>query len=268
MCAINKNQQPNQLTMRTSLFYFSNKTKSAFFIMALFFLSFFIHAQNDARGALMSMSEMTIKPGHTAQFEAGVKAWKKCYNENNGDGNWNVWRRINGAGTVYTVTGSMENWAEMDDSNDPTDGKCNTLAINLITPHIESQTRNFARSMPGVSKTMPEDTKVVEVWFVKVKNRGLHNEIVKEVSKAIKAKEGNARGAWYSTIGGDSSQPDYFVATHYNNFAAMDNDREGVWKIYEQSVGKKKADEMAEKMRNNMVSDWGYMYALNEDLSN
>ena len=45
---------------------------------------------------LLNLSEITLKPGHEAQFIEGVKAYKKCYNDNEGKENWNMWRRMQG----------------------------------------------------------------------------------------------------------------------------------------------------------------------------
>ena len=240
----------------------------AWIIVFTLSLSLSVYSQEESKPYVMASTDFEIKPGHSAQFLAGVKAWKKCYKDNGGDGEWNVWRRVNGAGNAYTVTSTMENWAEMDDDNDEAGNKCAATAINLIVPNVKSQSNHYSRFMPEISQDFPEDTKVVWVGYYRVKNSDLHNSIIKDVVSAIKAKEGKPRGVWYSSAGGDTSAPDYFVAVPMKKFADMDMKRDGVWKIYEDANGKKKADEMREQFRNNLESSWSYMFALNEELSN
>ena len=104
--------------------------------------------------------------------------------------------------------------------------------------------------------------------FFKVKDNDLFTEIVKSVEASVKAKEGQPRGVWYSSMGGSSDQSDYFVAVPMKNFAAMDTSMEGVWKVHAAEHGKKKSDEMREQFRNNLVSEWSYIYSLSEALSN
>ena len=112
-------------------------------------------------------NESFLKQGHEAQFIEGVKSWKKCYQDNEGKNKWNMWRRVQGEGSVYTLTSSMAKWAEMDEDNDIAGQKCRIKVVDLIRPHIKSTNYNIARSMPEVSRTtpMPEDTKLV--WVCK-----------------------------------------------------------------------------------------------------
>ena len=53
------------------------------------------HAQEvEDNSMILSVTEFTIKPGHNTQFREGVKAWKSCYLENEGDWSWEVWSRV------------------------------------------------------------------------------------------------------------------------------------------------------------------------------
>lgn len=244
------------------------QTAVIYFVAIMFWLCPTIQAQDKESPTLMFMRQFEVKPGHDAQFNAGLIAWKKCYNENKGDSHWNAWKRRNGEGTSYTMSRWMENWAELDEDTSAASDNCASLAINLITPHVESQTRNYARLMTEMSREFPQDAKVVYVGFFKVKDNDLFTEIVKSVEASVKAKEGQPRGVWYSSMGGSSDQSDYFVAVPMKNFAAMDTSMEGVWKVHAAEHGKKKSDEMREQFRNNLVSEWSYIYSLSEALSN
>lgn len=219
---------------------------------------------------LLNLSEITVKSGHDAQFLEGVKSWKKCYVDSEGKDKWNMWRRVQGEGSVYTLTSTMANWAEMDDDSDEAGKDCYLNVVNLIMPHVESVHYNIARSLPGLSRStgMPEDTKVVWVYNVKTDNSTNFREVIGEITKAIKNAEGDSRGTWYSTVGGSPEVSDYFVGIPYKNFADMDVERDGVWKIYEKANGKEKTDELRAKFRASVSSDWSYIYTLKKELSN
>ena len=219
---------------------------------------------------LLNLSEITVKSGHDAQFIEGVKSYKKCYNDNEGKDKWNMWRRVQGEGSVYTFTSTMANWAEMDDDNDPAGKECRMKVVNLIMPHVKSVHYNIARSIPAFSRStgMPEDTKVVWVYNVKTNNSTSFREVVGEINKSLKKAEGDSRGTWYSTVGGSPEVSDYFVGVPYKNFAEMDVDRDGAWTVYEKANGKVKTDELRAKFRASVSSDWSYIYTLNKELSN
>ena len=219
---------------------------------------------------LLNLSEITVKPGHNAQFLEGVKSWKECYLENKGEDKWNMWKRVQGEGNVYTMTSSMANWAEMDDNNDPAGKECRMKVVNLIMPHVKSVHYNIARSMPSYSRStpMPEDTKLVWVYNVKANNSTNFKEVVGEITNALKKGEGDSRGTWYNTVGGSPEVSDYFVGIPYKNFAALDVDRDGAWKVYEKANGKVKTDALRAKFRASVSSDWSYIYTLNKELSN
>ncbi|WP_299552902.1 hypothetical protein [Seonamhaeicola sp.] len=219
---------------------------------------------------LLNLSEITVKTGHDAQFVEGVKAWKECYLENKGEDNWNMWRRVQGEGNVYTMTSVMANWAEMDEKGDPAGKECRMIVVNLIMPHVESVHYNIARSKPDVSRSapMPEDTGLVWVYSVQVNNSTDFNEVVSEISKAVKKAEGDGRGTWYNVMGGAPEVPHYFIGIPFKNFAALDVERDGVWKVYEKAHGKSKTDALRAKFRACVDKDWSYMYTLQKELSN
>lgn len=222
----------------------------------------------DNESFLLNISEITVKHGHNAQFMEGVKTWKKCYQDNKGDEPWNMWRRVQGEGTVYALTSRMANWAEMDKEGDDASKACRIHVVNLIMPHVSSVNYNIARYLPKVSTMNSSDENtLVWVWDVKTSNSRDFMEVVREISGAIQKAEGNKRGAWYSMEGGGPDAPNYFVAVPFKNFASMDIDREGVWEIYEKQNGKTKTDALRKKMNASISSDWSYMYSLIKDLS-
>lgn len=242
------------------------------FLFVLFIFAFStllspkIQAQKSEKGFILSMTTLTIKPGHDVQFREGVKAWKACYIENKGEWTWNVWHQMNGEGNVYILTSTMPNWAEMDETND--DGKnCRDLVRNLINPHIESAEDNFARFEPEYSKAYPNPDPVLWVTYWQANNGMKFREIVKEVTAATAKAEGSSRGYWYSLMGGSKDAADFLVATPFTNFAALDMDRENVWNIYEKANGKEKRDQLQAEFRGTIKEVWSYLYKLDADLS-
>jgi hypothetical protein len=225
-----------------------------------------VQAQETEKGFILSMTEFTIKPGHDMQFREGVKAWKACYLKNGGDWTWNVWHRKNGEGNVYVLTSGMANWAEMDET-DEAGMKCRDLSRELINPHVESAESNFARFIPEFSKSYPNPDPVLWVSYWQVNNWRKFREIIKEVTDETAKAEGAPRGFWYSVMGGSKDSPDFFVATPFANFAAMDVERENVMTIYEKAHGKEKRDEMQAAFREITDASWSYIFKLDADLS-
>ncbi|MDN3492922.1 hypothetical protein [Winogradskyella bathintestinalis] len=222
-------------------------------------------AQDEKESVLMNLTEYTIKFGENSKFTEGVKKWNKCYKENNGTETWNVWHRLQGKGNVYVLSGIMENWAAMDKA-DPAGKACRTVALDFITPHIESTEFNMARSLPELSRTAAlEDNTIVWVTSFKVNNSMVFNEVIKAVSTAINQKEGDKRGYWYSIMGGEGA--DYFVSSPYKNFADLDTDTDNVWDIYESVHGKSKTKDIREKFRATIDDIWSYLYTLETELS-
>lgn len=252
--------------MRTITSGIANLVLAFIFIAVSTIFSNGVQAQETERGFILSMTEFTVKPGHNNQFREGVKAWKACYLENEGEWTWNMWGRVNGEGNVYVLTSAMGNWAEMDET-DEKGMKCRDIGRDLINPHVESSETNFARFRPELSKTYPNPDPVLWVTYWQVNNWTKFREIVKDVQDEMAKAEGSPRGFWYSVMGGSTATPDFFVATPFANFAAMDVERENVWTIYEKAKGKKKRDEMQAAWRETIDASWSYIYRLAADLS-
>ncbi|MBS1747795.1 MAG: hypothetical protein JST21_16645 [Bacteroidetes bacterium] len=237
-------------------------------ICALLLLPLVSSAQ-EKPGRLLNITEITVKPGHDAQFVQAVKLWKECYLKNKGTDHLSVWHRVQGKGNVYVLTGSMANWAEMDKA-DPAGKACRDIAINLINPNIESTENSIARDMPDFSGPAMDSIKLIWVTFFKVSNNQDFMDILKDMSAAIKTANGNLKGYWHHILGGDPESPNYFVTDPYKSFADLDNDNDNdsPWEIYEKVNGKKAADEIRAKFRSATENVWSYLYTLEKDLSN
>ncbi len=104
-----------------------------------------VRAQAEDGSIILSTMEFTVKPGHNSQFRNGIETWKKCYLENEGEWQWNLWQRVQGTGNVYVLSSNMDSWAEMDDGPDPAGRECRDIVRDLINPNIENGTMNMSR---------------------------------------------------------------------------------------------------------------------------
>lgn len=244
-------------------------TKAIFLFSVIFISSSIItasYAQDDDGGGILSMTEFTVKPGHDFQFREGVKAWKDCYLENEGDWTWTIWHRLQGDGNVYVLTSWMDKWAEFDES-DPAGKECRDIARELINPHIESSSYNLAWYMNDLSIQEDIDFDVVWVNYWTVKNSQKFMAVVREVEGVLKEVEGDSRGFWYNVMGGEPGTPDYFVVDPYQNFAAMDEDTDGVWSVVEKAKGEGKKDELRAAMREATDEYWSFVFNRIKELS-
>lgn len=244
--------------------------------ISLFGLSFFliaalasqnVRAQDNEESVIMSLTEFTIKPGHNTQFVEGVKTWKECYLEHEGEWTWYMSRRVQGTGNVYALRSYMENWAEMDDASDEAGQACRNLVVNLINPNVEKATTHLSRFIPSISKASGGSADVVNVIYWRVKNSTLFMETVREVVSTVREAEGEPRGYWYGSIGGDLNAPHYSLATPYKNFAAMDEERDGVWTVVENELGEEKRAELQNNFRESVDQSWSFMWRNVPDLS-
>jgi hypothetical protein len=219
---------------------------------------------------LLTLSEITVKQGHNAQFMEGVKKWKECYNKEEGTNSWAFWSRLQGEGNVYVISGNMPNWAEMD-KEDMASKSCSMIAMNFITPHVEKINYNITKTLPEWSKKSENtDTKLAWVTSFRVKNNVLFAEIIKEITEAIISEEGEPRGNWYRFMGGSEDAPDYMVSDLFKSYAGVDENekRNGPFGIYKKVNGDKKANQMMDRWMNAIDGSWSYIYELNTALSN
>jgi hypothetical protein len=224
-------------------------------------------AQEEAANQMLSLLELQVKAGHDSDLRAGIAAWKECYVENEGDGSWNLWRRQQGQGTVYVAAFTMKNWGDLD-TPDEAARNCQDVAREKITPytHAEGTTSSYVRLMPDISRSAPVGD-VIWVSNFRAEDSRLMMEVARKVVAAIKEVEGDSRGYWYSVMGGDENAADYFVVTPFENFAALEQERDEVWEV----VTKVRGEEESERLRNGFMesldNSWAYLFRRDSELS-
>lgn len=215
------------------------------------------HAQEES-GHLLSILEIKVKAGHDRQFREGLAAWKDCYLENDGDGTWNFWDRVQGKGSVYVGTFRMANWAEMD-AQDPASMACRDVVMEQLIPHSAGVESSLARAIPALSAEAGQ-TDVVWVTYFRAADGRAFRRAVEAISGVIREVEGQPRGYWYNVIGGPEKSATHFLVTPYENFAAMDEDRDGVFTVIENARGEEEAERLRSMGMDAIDGAWSYIY--------
>jgi len=225
------------------------------------------HAQETNDSYMLEITKVGVKIGHDMKFRESVKGYHECLMANDYSGSWSAWSNVGGEGRSYHFVSRMANWAELD-STDEASKTCWAEHHDSITGHVESIETRYARSMPDWSGSA-EGFKVVRLHQFRVDDTGDFRSAVAAITGVLKDSDYAHLGSWYQMLGSDSTEFDYFVVAHYENFAAMDEDR-GVYDAVVKAVGQERADEMWEAFGDALRDDWEYFTELlrhEEDLS-
>lgn len=225
------------------------------------------NAQEDSERQILSLTEFTIKPGHSAAFQEGVKSWKECYLNNEGTWTWNTWSRMNGKGSVYLLTSYTNSWAEMDEE-DEAGRMCGPVALQLIMPNVEVTESQYFYTMPDWSVTPSgEQANFVQATYFKVKNYDLFRELVTGVTGIIQDVEGEKRSVWYNSYGRSPGQFHYMSVVGHDSRASLDNPKTNIWQVIIDAEGQDKRDELVDLYIDSVDETWMYMYTRMEDMS-
>lgn len=235
-----------------------------FLILALV-LPIFMYSQ-ESTSPILSLYQFTLKEGHQKQFYEGMEQWKKCYIDNGGKQEWNVWSRLQGKGSTVGISFFMDSWAEMDEDSEPqVSEKCNPVVYDKIMPNIESSETSMSRVIPGLSRETPTNHPILWVTYFDVENDSEFRSVIKDVNSVYKKHNPDGLGTWFNVIGGEGAN--YFVVSTFENFAALDKDRDGPWDYYAKEHGEAKMNQARDKFRNSLDRMWSYMYRRNNELS-
>ena len=217
-------------------------------------------AQDEDESYILQITEVDIKLGHVSQFREALKPYHACLIENDDDASWSAWRNVGGDGTTYHFVSDMANWAEMDASDEAAEA-CWSEHRENVFPHVASVSNSFARPMPDWSGDA-EDYSVVRLHQFRVDDGEQFREAVGAITSILKEAEHEHLGSWYDMIGNSSNEPDYFVVSHYENFAAMDEERAGPYKVVSEYAGEERADELWQQFGDALQDDWEYFHDM------
>jgi len=236
------------------------KTILALGASALLVSSITAIAQEEEESYILEMTEVGIKLGHASKFREAVKPYNACIAENDSDADWSAWRNVGGDGTTYHFVSTMANWAEMD-TPDEAGATCWSEHMENIMPHVNSISTSYARPMPEWSGDA-ENYSVVRLHQWRVEDGSAFREAAGAITSIMKEAEYEHMGTWYDMIGNSSNEPDYFVVTHFEDFAAMDEDRAGAYEVVSEQAGEERADELWEQFGDTLKDDWAYFTLL------
>jgi len=216
-------------------------------------------AQDNAT-PILEVTTLEVKLGHDSEFRAGIQAYRNCYAENDGAGDWSMWQAVEGKAGVYHVVSEMDGWVEMD-TPDPAGQKCWGTVEDQISPHLTSVSTQFARRMPEWSGA-PGEFSVVRLHQFRVDDEDAFESAVSAITSVMKEAEYEHMGTWYDVINPDSNEPGYFVVAHYKNFAAMDAERASPYQTVRDQAGQARADELWSQFGDALTDDWEYSSEL------
>lgn len=219
-----------------------------------------VTAQEEDESYILEMTEVGIKLGHASKFREAVKPYNACIAENDDDADWSAWRNVGGDGTTYHFVSSMANWAEMDEPN-PAGEACWSQHVDSIMAHVDSVSTSFARPMAAWSGDA-EGYDMVRLHQFRVDDGEAFGEAVGAITSIMKEAEYEHVGSWYDMIGNSSNEPDYFVVSHYENFAAMDEDRTGPYNVVSEHAGEERAEALWDQFGDALKDDWEYFHAM------
>ncbi len=218
-------------------------------------------AQQENDGHLLQITRVEVKIGHTSKFREGMQAWMSCYIDNDGTNTWSVWNNVDGRAGVFHLVSVMENWAALD-SPDPAGRECWSVIEEEVAPHVSSVTTTHARHMPDWSGDA-DGYEVVRLHQFRAAGNGRKfRETVGEITTILKDAEYDHLGSWYGVVGGDSRRPNYFVVEHFDNFAAMDEDRTGAYRALLDAAGEERGEALWEQFGDSLRDDWEYSSEL------
>jgi hypothetical protein len=194
---------------------------------------------------MLSIMELSIKHGHGMKFREAMTAYMECYVENEGINEWTVWGAVDGEPNAMTIVSRVDMWAEFD-ADDPGDEACWPEHGAELTSHLADAERRMWRRMPDWSGEAG-DFSVVRLHNFRVDDGEEFREVVGEIVGMMKDAEYEHMGTWYNAVGTKRWGADYFVVDHFENFAALDEDRQGANGIMVDALGEDGAEEMWER---------------------
>lgn len=215
---------------------------------------------DDEDGHILEITKVDVEIGHEMKFREAVKAYHECLAEHEYEGTWSTWSNVGGDGRSFHFVSTMDNWAEMDSSSEA--GKtCWSEHHDRLTSHVKSVSTRFARAEPGWSGNA-EGYSVVRLHQFRVDDNSEFRDAVGAITGILKEAEHEHLGNWYRMIGNDANEPNYFVVAHYENFAALDEDRTGPYDAVVEAAGEERADELWKQFGDSLHDDNEYFTDL------
>ncbi|HKL52790.1 MAG TPA: hypothetical protein VJ902_02445 [Wenzhouxiangellaceae bacterium] len=198
------------------------------------------------------------KVGHIPEFRAGMEAYSNCLEENGAEDGYSVWRSFDGDRTGFHIVSRFGAWADFDEEDEVSDGCWGNNEIRAgVFDHMASWETSYAEKLPAWSGDAEEYT-VVQLHNFRVDEGDDFRALVGEITGYMKAAEYEHQADWFNVMTSGYWDADYFAVTHFENFAALDEDRLGVTGVLREAVGEERAEQIWEDWGDSLADDKGY----------
>lgn len=206
----------------------------------------------------LAIHHVHAKLGHIPQFQAGMEAYSNCLKENGAEDGYSVWRSFDGDRTGFHIVGRFDTWAEFDEDDEVSDGCWGNDEIRAgVFDHMDSWETSYAEKLPAVSGDA-EGYTVVQLHNFRVDEGDDFRALVGEIMGYMKEAEYPHQPDWFNVMTSGYWDADYFAVSHFENFAAMDEDRLGVTGVLREAVGEARAEQIWEDWGDTLADDKGY----------
>jgi hypothetical protein len=202
--------------------------------------------------SVLSMTRIDLEPVSWMKFGQAMEEYIGCYSENGGEDSWSAWRDME-KDVVWIVT-SMDGWAEMDEERSEANRACYSIIEENMGPLVRKIRTEYAQYLPDWSAEA-EGYDVVRLHQFVVEEGDEFEEIVGEMTSVVKDADYEHVGAWYEIIGNDADEVGFFVVSHYDNFAAIDDDRQGYYGVMAEAIGEDETEAMWERFGDTLADD-------------
>ena len=215
-------------------------------------------ADDDDENLKLAIHEVKVKMGHGMAFSDGMKAYSACLAEGDYDGSYSVWAALDGDRSRFYIVSPFNMWAEYDEEDDVSDDCWAKDEIrNGVFDHMAKWKTQYVERMNDWSGDN-EGAKVVRLHNFRVDEGSDFRKVVGEITGILKDAKHEHMGTWYDVLGNGYWDADYFVVDHYDNFAAMDEDRKGVNDVLTEALGEENTSRIWDAFGDALEDENGY----------
>lgn len=206
----------------------------------------------------LAIHHIHVKMGHGVHFKAGMEAYSACLAESGYEDSYSVWQAVDGDRTGYHIVSSFDMWAEFDEEDEASSACWKKEGMrDGIFDHMASWKTSYAKRMADWSGSA-DGYSIVKLHNFSVEDGSEFRSLVSEMTGHLKKAKYEHMGTWYDVLGSGHKGADYFVVEHFENYAAMDEDRKGVSGVLKDAVGEEQAEQFWEKFGETLADENGY----------
>ena len=206
----------------------------------------------------LAIHHVHVKMGHGAEFRSGMEAYSACLEESDYEDSYSVWQAVDGDRTGYHIVSSFDMWAEFDEENEISDACWAKEEIrDGVFDHMASWETQYAERLSDWSGNA-EGFSVVKLHNFRVEDGSDFRALVGEIVGHMKEAKYEHMGTWYDVLGGGYWDADYFVVEHFENFAAMDEERKGVTGVLRDVMGEEATGRFWDAFGETLAEQKGY----------